>query len=194
MFQFDYMHTLYFITGNKGKVFEATEKFKPLQITIEQKNLGYPEIQTDTLENVAKYGLNHLISQGIDHPFILEDAGIFIDDLKGFPGVYSSYVYHTIGLKGILNLLAKSINRDAYFKSVFAYATPKGNMQLFIGECKGTIIYEEKGTGGFGFDPIFKPNGSNETFAEMHIEEKNKISHRGKSLEKLYQYLKKELK
>ena len=58
----------------------------------------------------------------------------------------------------------------------------------------GTIIYEEKGTGGFGFDPIFKPNGSNETFAEMHIEEKNKISHRGKSLEKLYQYLKKELK
>jgi len=186
------METLYFITSNKGKVFEATEKFKPLDIAIEQKNLGYPEIQTDALENVATFGVNHLISQGLDHPFILEDAGIFIDALKGFPGVYSSYVYHTIGLEGILELLGKTSNRNAFFKSVFAYGTPEGNMQLFIGECKGKIIYEQKGNGGFGFDPIFTPKGYNETFAEMHIEEKNKISHRGKSLEKLYQFLKKE--
>ncbi|OYT29645.1 non-canonical purine NTP pyrophosphatase, RdgB/HAM1 family [Thermoplasmatales archaeon ex4572_165] len=183
------MNTLYFITGNKGKVHEATEKFRPLGINIRQKNLGYPEIQTDTLEDVAAYGVTHIQKQGIDHGFILEDAGIFIDGLQGFPGVYSSYVYHTIGLQGILDLLANTLKCTAVFRSVFAYAEPKGDPHFFIGECLGKILKEEKGSQGFGYDPIFIPDGSDRTFAQMDTSEKNQFSHRGKSLEKLYNFL-----
>ena len=185
------MSTLYFITSNKGKVHETVEKFAPLGIRVEQKNLGYPEIQTDGLEDVAKYGVTHIQKQGINHPFILEDAGLFIDDLEGFPGVYSSYVYHTIGLDGILSLLDGVSKRTAVFKSVFAYARPSGEPSLFIGLCKGEITMGKKGSKGFGYDPIFIPNGEDKTFAQMDTKEKNQFSHRGKSLEQLYEFLKK---
>ena len=181
------MKTIYFITSNQGKVHEATSKLLPYGYKIVQKDYGYPEIQTETLEDVARFGVKHIQNLGIDHPFILEDAGIFIESLNGFPGVYSSFVYYTIGLDGILSLL-KMIpeeKRTARFQSVFAYGTPNGEMKLFKGECKGSITIKKQGSKGFGYDPIFRPNGFDNTFAEMETEEKNNISHRGKSLEKL---------
>ena len=183
------MKKIYFITGNEGKVHEAKEKFKHLHISLIQKNLGYPEIQTESLEEVAKFGALHVLKQHITHAFILEDAGIFIDALKGFPGVYSAYVYHTIGLKGILQLLIHEKNRSATFKSIYAYASHKEEIKIFSGECKGTIATEEKGNKGFGYDPIFIPEGFKTTFAEMDTNEKNTCSHRGKSLEKLFTFL-----
>jgi len=186
------MREMYFITSNKGKVHEVTEKFKSFDFRVIQKNYGYPEIQTETLEDVARFGVKYLQNEGIDHPFILEDAGIFIDALKGFPGVYSSYAYFTIGLDGILHLL-ESISiekRTATFRSVFAYGTPQGEMKLFTGECHGLISTEQIGNQGFGYDPIFLPKGFSETFAEMSTEEKNKISHRAQSLEQLINFLK----
>jgi len=185
------MKTIYFITSNKGKVHEAKSKLKPYGYTIVQKNYGYPEIQTETLEEVAKFGVTHVQNSGIDHPFILEDAGIFIEALKGFPGVYSSYVYYTLGLDGILALLntIPEEKRTALFQSVFAYGTPSGEIELFKGECGGVITQKKQGSKGFGYDPIFCPKGFDITFAEMVTEEKNKISHRGKSLEKLVDFL-----
>ena len=187
------MKEIYFITGNKGKIKETSEKFKEIGIKVIQKNLGYPEIQTDSLEEVAKYGVN-ILKNKINHSFILEDAGLFIDSLKGFPGVYSSYIYYTIGLDGILNLLKNidEIDRAATFKSVFAYCKPKEELQLFTGECKGKISFNKKGENGFGYDPIFIPEKSEKTFAEMSTKEKNSYSHRGKSLEKLFETLKNE--
>jgi XTP/dITP diphosphohydrolase len=184
------MRTVYFITSNKGKVHEAQTKCEPIGITIVQKNIGYPEIQVDSLEEVATYGIEH-VRKKVDHPFILEDAGLFIDALKGFPGVYSSYAYYTIGLDGILKLLTDVPieQRTATFRSVFGYGEPDGNEQLFVGECKGTIGYDQKGKFGFGYDPIFIPNGKKNTFAEMQTEEKNMLSHRGGSLGKLIQFL-----
>jgi len=186
------MKKIFFITGNGGKVHEAKTKLHPLGYTIIQKNLGYPEIQTDSLEEVARFGVKH-IQKKIDSPFILEDAGLFINALQGFPGVYSSYVYHTIGLDGILSLLKDKKNdyRSAVFRSVFAYAEPDGDPLLFVGECNGIISTEKKGEKGFGYDPIFMPLSSDRTFAEMDTEEKNGFSHRGKSIEKLIRFLKK---
>jgi XTP/dITP diphosphohydrolase len=188
------MKPIYFITSNKGKVHEATEKLKPFDFKIIQKNSGYPEIQTDTLENVARYGVDYIQHKGIDHPFILEDAGIFIDALNGFPGVYSSYVYFTIGLNGILSLLESvpDEKRSATFRSVFAYGTPESEIKLFIGECNGSITKEQIGDKGFGYDPIFMPDGFSQTFAEMTTEEKNKVSHRSRSLDQLLTFLKKQ--
>jgi len=185
------MKTLYFITGNKGKALEAKNKFSELNIDIVQKDLGYPEIQADSLEEVARFGVEH-VRKKFDQPFILEDAGLFIDVLDGFPGVYSAYVFYKIGCSGILELLEKIDNdkRKATFRSVYAYSEPSKKPEFFVGECNGTISDEELGKNGFGYDPIFIPDDETRTFGQMKIEEKNQFSHRGKSLEKLKNYLK----
>lgn len=182
------MKNVYFITSNEGKLLEAKEKLSVLNIRVIQKNLGYPEIQSNSLEEVATFGLEHL-QKKIDTPFILEDAGLFIDALGGFPGVYSSYVFYTIGCEGILNLLKNLKNRKAIFRSVFAYGASGEMPRLFIGECTGKIAYKKLGEHGFGYDPIFIPDGKTQTFAQMDVKEKNSSSHRGKSLGKLLEFL-----
>lgn len=187
------MKTIYFITSNKGKLRETEEELSSIGIKLVQKNLGYPEIQADNLEDVALFGVEYLQKQ-FNHPFIIEDAGLFIDCLNGFPGVYSSYVYHKIGCKGILKLLEEigSNNREACFRSVFAYGAPDGETLLFVGECLGRISTGEIGGHGFGYDPIFVPEGDSRTFAQMDVKEKNSFSHRGQSLEKLIDFFKKQ--
>jgi XTP/dITP diphosphohydrolase len=178
------MKKLYFITSNKGKLREATEKLRPLGYSVIQKDLGYPEIQADLLEEVARQGIDHVKAR-FPYAFMLEDAGLFIDSLQGFPGVYSKYVFFTIGLPGILKLLQGLENRNAVFRSVYAYSEPGKKPVIVTGECKGIISNEQQGKQGFGYDPIFIPNGAKKTFGEMTIEEKNLFSHRGKALEKL---------
>ena len=185
------MKTIYFITGNKGKVLEAKKKLSDIGIEVIQKDIGYPEIQADSLEEVAQFGEEHVQKQ-FNQPFILEDAGLFIDALDGFPGVYSSYVFYRIGLAGILKLLADidDNNRKATFRSVLGYGQPDNKSKLFIGESSGTISKKTAGEHGFGYDPIFIPDGENKTFAQMKTEEKNQFSHRGKSLDKFIDFLK----
>ena len=183
------MKEIIFITSNKGKVLEAKNRFSTVDIKIVQKNLGYPEIQADTLEEVASFGVEYLKKQ-IDKPFIIEDAGLFIDSLKDFPGVYSSYVFFTIGCEGILKLLkdAKDEKRTACFRSVFSYKEPDKKPLFFVGESTGKISYEKRGSHGFGYDPIFIPDTSSKTFAEMETDEKNSYSHRGRSLDKIIKF------
>jgi len=184
------MKELYFITGNKGKVAEIQQRVKDLDIKIIQKDIGYPEIQAETLQEVALFGADH-IQKKINKPFILEDAGIFIDELGGFPGVYSKFVFYTIGLSGILKIMENKTKRSAVFRSVYAYTEPNKKPVLFIGECFGTLTEKKKGSKGFGYDPLFIPNGEKKTFAEVDIDKKNKISHRGKALDKLFEFLEK---
>ena len=185
------MKKIYFITGNQGKLVEAQDKFSGREIKVIQKNMGYPEIQADSLEDVAKFGVEY-IKERFNQPFILEDAGLFIEALNGFPGVYSSYVFHTIGCKGILELLKikKDTDRKAIFRSVYAYYEPGSGPMFFTGEVSGSISKNMRGKNGFGYDPIFIPKGDIRTFAEIDLNEKNSLSHRGKSLEKLINYIK----
>jgi XTP/dITP diphosphohydrolase len=178
------MRTVYFITSNPGKVREATEKLRPLGFSVVQKDLGYPELQAECLEEVASQGVED-VRKRFDEPFMLEDAGLFIDALQGFPGVYSKYVFFTIGLAGILRLLKGETNRAAVFRSVYAYCEPVQQPILVSGECAGVISTEQRGTNGFGYDPIFIPAGAEKTFGEMTIAEKNAYSHRAKALENL---------
>ena len=178
------MKELYFITSNKGKVREATEKLRPLGFSVMQKDLGYPEVQADSLEEVAQQGIEYVRAK-FNQAFMLEDAGLFIDALQGFPGVYSKYVFFTIGLPGILRLLQGVENRKAVFRSVYAYSEPGKKPVIVVGECNGTISTKQRGKHGFGYDPLFIPKGSEKTFGEMTIEEKNQYSHRAKALEKL---------
>lgn len=174
-----------FITSNKHKYQEASSILKSHKIL--HKDLGYPEIQSDNLEEVAKFGMNHIKNNyQLEEPFFLEDAGLFIEDLNGFPGVYSSYVFSTLGNEGILKLLENG-GEEAYFKSVTAFYDEK--IHIFTGKVRGSINEEQVGKRGFGFDPIFVPHSRELTFGLMDPREKNKLSHRTKSLEKLKKFL-----
>jgi XTP/dITP diphosphohydrolase len=183
------MKELFFITSNKKKMKEAGEKLKPLGFSVVQKNLGYPELQADSLEEVAAWGATY-VQERFDYPFMLEDAGLFIDAFNGFPGVYSKFVFFTIGLDGILRLFEEKENRKAVFRSVYAYSEQGKKPIIVTGKCRGTISTKKQGTNGFGYDPIFIPDGADKTFGEMTINEKNQFSHRAKALEKLVTLLK----
>lgn len=171
-----------FVTSNEGKFAEARGIFKDLV----QKNIGYTEIQADTLEEVATYGMKE-VSSRLQGPVMLEDAGLFIEALKGFPGVYSAYVQKTIGNDGILRLMQGREDRKAYFRSVVAYTEPGMEPRLFKGEVHGKIGFESRGGKGFGYDPIFYVG--EKSLGEMEIEEKNRISHRAASMKALKEYL-----
>ena len=111
---------------------------------------------------------------------MIDDSGLFVDALRGFPGVYSSHAYRTIGPRGILGLLRSSPTRAARFETAFLFHDGTTG-RLVRGACRGAIARSERGTGGFGFDPIFIPAGHRTTFAEMSVEEKNRVSHRGRA-------------
>lgn len=179
---------IYFVTGNKNKYEEIK---RCLSAKIKMKNIPYPEIQADRLEDVALYGIEFL-KERLDENFFIEDSGLFIKELNGFPGVFSSYVFRTIGNEGIKKLMDGINNREAEFISVIAFYD--GKINIFKGVCKGIISEEIRGEGGFGYDPIFIPYGSEKTFAEMRIEEKNEYSHRGKAIRKLKEYLDKKFR
>lgn len=173
---------IYFVTSNKGKLIEAQGIFG----NIEQRNLGYTEIQADTLEEVVVFGMKEVIAK-LKGPVMIEDAGLFIEALKGFPGVYSAYAQKTVGNEGILKLMEDVEDRRAYFRSVVGYVEPGIEPVMFSGEVHGSIGFEQRGLMGFGYDPIFYIG--DKSLAEIDIDEKNKISHRGESMKALKQWL-----
>jgi XTP/dITP diphosphohydrolase len=179
---------LFFVTHNKAKYEEAKQVGLEFNLEIGWLNLEYEENQYDCLEEIALRSCENLLAvdpkMKTDN-FFLEDAGLFIDSLNGFPGPYSAYVFQTIGNEGILALMKNKTNRKAYFKSVVALYF-KGKISLYQGITKGDIIQKKRGEKGFGFDPIFQPNSSNQTFAEMSLKTKNLYSHRQKSLRELF--------
>ncbi|RUM47939.1 MAG: non-canonical purine NTP pyrophosphatase, RdgB/HAM1 family [Hyperthermus sp.] len=174
-------------TGNRHKVAEIGLVLGDCGYRVETVEAPKIELQSNSLETIASTAAA-LAYHATGKPVAVEDAGLFIKALNGFPGPYSSYVYKTIGLKGILKLMASEDNREALFRSVIAYAGPWG-IVVFEGEVRGIIAMEARGSQGFGFDPIFIPEGSTRTFAEMKIEEKNKYSHRAKAARKLCEWL-----
>ncbi len=181
---------LKFITSNKGKLAEAQTALGKLGFTVLVHSAEVVEIQADTIEEVARHKAEQLLNV-VEPPYFLEDAGFSVVALKGFPGVYSHYVLETLDCEGILALLehAPKHGRAAYFKAVVAYVDQKRAIRLFEGRVDGQVAMEQKGTGGFGFDPIFVPDGETRTFAEMSTEEKSVISHRGRALYALHEYL-----
>ena len=175
-----------FITGNEHKVKEAENIFKDYGIELEHIDLGYEEPQ-GTLEEVALSGAKYA-SRKLDKPVIVEDAGLFIKALNGFPGTYSHYVQDTIGNQGILKLLTDVSDRYAEFRSVIGYCAPNSEPKTFLGKVKGEIAVEEKGNLGFAFDPIFFFFCVGKTFGELTTDEKNQFSHRKNSLEEFIKW------
>jgi len=175
---------IYFATGNLNKIEEVKKILKDYPIKIKHIDKKKPEIQANDVEEIALRSATW-IAQEVELPIFVEDDGLFIKALNGFPGPYAAYIFETIGKRGILKLLDDQMNRKAIFKSVIAFCAPKKDPICFIGVISGQISMEERGAYGFGFDPIFEPeNGPGKTFGEMTMCEKIRYSHRGKSVKK----------
>jgi len=173
------------VTHNRHK-YEEMKKIIP---SLEMVDMEYPEIQADSIEEVVEFALNYL-SERIEGNFIIDDSGLFIHSLNDFPGVYSAYVFRTLGNRGILKLMEDVEDRRATFKTVIGMRVEGQNFK-FIGLCHGEIAREMRGNNGFGYDPIFIPEGYKKTFAEMSTEEKNKVSHRGRAIRKVASFMEK---
>ena len=182
---------LYLITSNRGKLEEFRAALAPLGIEVEHCTEDCDEIQADTLEEVVANCLQQLKSKGLKD-FVIDDSGLFVDALEGFPGVYSSYALRTIGLEGVLKLMGGRTDRAAHFESCVGCSI-FGEEFSVTGRCDGTIASRPSGEGGFGFDPIFIPSGYSQTFAEISLEEKNRISHRGRAIQAFAQELRRRL-
>lgn len=189
--RFPYGKLIFFATGNLHKFDEARKILAKYDISVAMLKIKTLEIQADDIKEVAETSVLN-IAREINLPIIVEDTGLFIKALNGFPGPYSSYVYRTLGINGILKLLEGAENRKAQFKSVVAFYDPNNrNLRCFEGIVDGMITREPKGCSGFGFDPIFEPEEKpGKTFGEMTTEEKNKFSHRARALRKFAEWYK----
>lgn len=169
------------ITSNPGKLKEFRSALEPLGFEVRHLPEEVDEIQADTLEEVVQGCVAQLKARGLRN-FVLDDSGLFIDELNGFPGVYSSYVFRTLGCEGILKLLQGKSNRAARFECCIGCSIERMGQFTVKELSKGRIIHEMRGREGFGYDPIFVPAGKERTYAEMGLEEKNELSHRGKAI------------
>lgn len=151
----------------------------------------YPDIPDviedgETLEeNAKKKSVEIAIATGCWS--LADDSGLEVDALNGAPGVYSAryageHCSYADNNTKLLEELAGNPNRTARFRTVIALSDPDGNVQTVSGECLGVIINELRGTNGFGYDPLFIPDGCSETFAELPVDVKNRISHRANAL------------
>lgn len=186
---------LVFATNNNHKLKELQSILgKEIQL-LSLNDIGckeeIPEEQPTLEENARQKSL--YIYEKYGHNCFADDTGLEIEALGGEPGVYSArYAGEDKNANSNMNKVLLKMqninNRKARFRTVISLII-NGSETQFEGIVNGEIITEKKGDKGFGYDPIFKPDGYNETFAEMDINEKNKISHRGRAVEKLVQHL-----
>lgn len=176
-----------FATGNKYKVKEANLVGKGFGIKFIQLKEEYPEIRDEAVEEVAKEGVR-FVFRNVNTPVIVEDAGLYISPLHGFPGSYSAFVFRKIGNQGILDLLKDFQDRSAQFVCAVAYCDSSKPI-VFRGLVEGEISRTPAGNGGFGYDPIFIPKSHRKTFAQ-DPELKSRVSHRMMAFEKFCQWLK----
>ena len=183
----------FFATGNVNKFNEARSILSPYGIAVGMLRVKGDEIQSDSLKEIAQASVINAYKRS-RLPIFVEDAGLFIDALSGFPGPYAAYAYKTIHNSGILRLMENVKNRRAKFQSVIAYCDETlCQPECFDGESNGEITLTErrqKGKSAFGFDPIFQPIGSSKSFAEMTIEEKNGFSHRAMAIRRFAEWYK----
>ena len=182
--------TIFLASGNLHKIEELYQLLEPLQIGIrstrdledvEEVEEDQPDLAGNALKK-ARYwhGVTGL-------PSLADDTGLEVDALNGAPGVYSARyagedVSYAENVEKLLRELDGKTDRKARFRTVIAFVTDQGEM-LFEGVCNGVITTETKGEKGFGYDPVFQPDGYSKTFAELEAEAKNRISHRGKALD-----------
>jgi XTP/dITP diphosphohydrolase len=185
-------HKLVIATHNKGKLVEIAELLKPYNvecISAGDLNLPEPEETGDTF--VANATLKaHAASRASGLVALADDSGLEVDALDGAPGVYSARWAgeskdFSIAMQRVQDELRNSKNRKARFICALALCWPDSDCEVVEGKVEGKITWPPKGDKGFGYDPIFMPDGSLKTFAEMDPAAKHKISHRARAFNQL---------
>jgi XTP/dITP diphosphohydrolase len=164
------------VTSNEHKAREVAAFFAGV-MDITHIPLDCPEYRDDDIGEIARKKA-HYAYEKLGIPLIADDTAFAIPALNGFPGPYAAYVHRTIGNDGILRLMDGKSDRTAWFETAIAFAYPDGIM-IFRGLLSGTLV-PARGTGGFGYDPIFEYQGR--TLAEYPLIEKSGISHRARAL------------
>jgi XTP/dITP diphosphohydrolase len=185
------MNVIFFVSNNINKYFEVKsmlhDRTTDLDLIFYKQNIV--EIQDEKIEKIAIEKAKSAYNI-VKRPIIIEDDGLFVNSLNGFPGQYSSYVFKSIGNRGILRLLKGSRARSAFFKSIFVY-TNGIITSVFIGKINGKISATIT-DGGWGYDPIFIPSkdyNNNKTFATLSkTNKKNELSHRRIALDKFVKW------
>ena len=187
---------LVFATNNAHKTEEVAKILAPNYKVLNLKDINclvdIPETGSSFAENATLKSTYVFENFGLD--CFADDSGLEVDALNNEPGIYSARYSgvkdDAINLQFLLKNLADETNRKARFKTVISLLKD-GKNHLFEGVIEGTIRTSPTGTNGFGYDPIFQPNGYDITFADMDMAEKNKISHRALAMQKLIEFLKK---
>lgn len=192
------MDTFVLASRNKHKIKELRETLAPLDIVL-KSTYDFPDLE-EVIEDAETFEGNALKKARYVHnetglPALSDDTGLEVDVLDGRPGVYSArYAGESATDEDNLEKLLMELSdvdpseRNARFRTVVAFVTEK-DTYTFEGICEGKITKEPHGDGGFGYDPVFRPDGYDQTFAELSSEIKNKISHRGKAIQKFYEWL-----
>lgn len=178
------------VTGNEHKLREAQQVLSAYGVTLRKADIPKLELQGN-IRRVAETAAL-LASMELLEPVVVDDSGLFVEALGGFPGAYSSFVYETIGNEGMLRLMSGIEDRRAHFETVVAFSDPlRRETRVFEGKVDGYIRRSAAvRPGSFGFDPIFSPYGpEGKAFSEMSVEEKNSLSHRGAAFRKLGEFL-----
>jgi XTP/dITP diphosphohydrolase len=187
---------LVFATNNKNKILEVQQLIPATIEIISLESIGcFEEIPetANTIEGNAIQKANY-ITEKYGYDCFADDTGLEVEALNGEPGVYSArYAGEQRNAEDNMNKLLEALsnksNRNAQFKTVIALNL-NGKQHLFTGIARGEITLEKTGNQGFGYDPIFQPEGFTATFAQLSIEEKGLISHRGKATQLLIDFLK----
>ncbi len=187
---------LVFATNNKNKILEVQQLLPESIEIISLESIGclkeIPET-ANTIEGNAIIKANY-ITQKYGYNCFADDTGLEVESLNGEPGVFSARYAgeqrsSEDNMNKLLDVLSNESNRNAQFKTVITLNL-NGKQHLFTGIAKGEITLKKSGNQGFGYDPIFKPKGHEVTFAQLSLEEKGIISHRGKATEQLIAFLK----
>tara|TARA_B110000285_G_scaffold7699_1_gene7952 strand:- start:858 stop:1439 length:582 start_codon:yes stop_codon:yes gene_type:complete len=188
------VNKIVFATGNTNKLKEIKSAINSFEI-LGLKDLGITEVIPETGDTLMKNALQKAkyVYDKTGFDCFSDDTGLEIEALNYHPGVYSAMYAGPDcnaedNMQKVLLELRESANRNAQFKTVIALILD-GKEHFFEGAIKGVILKEKAGVDGFGYDPIFRPTGYEESFAEMTIEQKNEISHRGLAVKKLIAFL-----
>lgn len=186
--------TLCLATRNTHKLEEIRAKLGNRFRLISLDDVGCTEELPETTDTIPGNSLQkaQFVFEHYNVACVADDSGLEIDALGGAPGVHSAYYAgpqrsHEDNIQKVLGELRKTSNRSAQFRTVLTLVTANG-MQVFEGILRGNILHEPRGKNGFGYDPIFQPEGTDLSLAQLSLEEKNKISHRARAIEKLVSY------
>ena len=190
------MRNLVFATGNSHKLQEVQGLFKEGFALSCLKDVNITEEIPETADNLVDNALQKAwyVYKKCGIPCFADDTGLEVEALNGAPGVYSArYAGEQKNSKLNMLLLLKNMtgkeNRNARFRTIIAYIDENAQEHIFEGEIRGKIIENMAGENGFGYDPIFVPEGYDKTFAQLSSETKNKISHRARAMEKFLSYI-----